>query len=99
MMSGFEVSTSGKSRSYTHNTVCPINFIYIRTALMFYISGPIIRINPHEIHINDPGYIDEIYAGAPKKRDKYKWIARMVASKLVRFSPAGSHIQISVYDR
>lgn len=40
------------------------------------LVGPIIRINPHEIHINDPEYIDEVYAGSSKKRDKYKWAAR-----------------------
>jgi hypothetical protein len=68
------------------------NQFQIQTALMLYVSGPIIRINPHEIHINDPAYIDEVYAGAPKKRDKYKWIARMVASKLIELSPAVSHI-------
>ena len=44
-------------------------------------SGPIIRINPHEIHINDPEYIDELFAGASKKRDKYRWFGRMLASK------------------
>ncbi|KAL9609721.1 MAG: hypothetical protein Q9167_005529 [Letrouitia subvulpina] len=44
--------------------------------------GPIVRINPHEIHINDPEFIDEIFAGPSKPRDKYRWISRMLGSKL-----------------
>lgn len=36
--------------------------------------GPIIRINPYEIHINDPEFYDEIYHGASKgKTDKWFW--------------------------
>ncbi|MCJ1465918.1 hypothetical protein MMC07_004537 [Pseudocyphellaria aurata] len=57
--------------------------IWLRGRYVFKIKemhaqyGPIIRINPHELHINDPEYIDEIYAGASRKRDKYRWISRM----------------------
>ena len=40
------------------------------------LKGPIIRINPFEIHINDPNYIDEVYAGSSKTRDKYRWVKR-----------------------
>ncbi|KUJ20796.1 cytochrome P450 [Mollisia scopiformis] len=38
--------------------------------------GPIIRINPDELHIDDPDYYDEIYGSTTKKRDKYgPWVA------------------------
>ncbi|OAA37673.1 Cytochrome P450 [Metarhizium rileyi] len=33
--------------------------------------GPIVRINPQEVHILDTSFYDEIYAPASKKRDKY----------------------------
>ena len=34
------------------------------------------RINPHEIHINDPYFIDDLFTGSAKKRDKFKWSGR-----------------------
>ncbi|CAA9958673.1 Cytochrome P450 [Pyrenophora teres f. maculata] len=32
--------------------------------------GPIVRINPHEVHCNDISFADEIYAVGGRKRDK-----------------------------
>ncbi|KAE8138621.1 cytochrome P450 [Aspergillus pseudotamarii] len=32
--------------------------------------GPIVRINPREIHISDPHYYDEIYAPSTRRRNK-----------------------------
>ncbi|KAH8590152.1 cytochrome P450 [Bisporella sp. PMI_857] len=33
--------------------------------------GPIVRVAPGEIHIKDPSFLDEIYAPASRRRDKY----------------------------
>ncbi|CAG7962115.1 unnamed protein product [Penicillium nalgiovense] len=32
--------------------------------------GPILRINPHELHIKDPSYYDTVYGGPLNKRDR-----------------------------
>lgn len=40
--------------------------------------GPVVRINPRELHFDDPSYIDEIYSGPGRKRDKWAWYTRQI---------------------
>ncbi|EDN92795.1 hypothetical protein SS1G_08659 [Sclerotinia sclerotiorum 1980 UF-70] len=51
--------------------------------------GPIVRINPYELHIDDPEYYDELYAGNTKKREKYLWFARSTGSQGSSFETIG----------
>ncbi|KAI9878625.1 MAG: hypothetical protein M1830_000392 [Pleopsidium flavum] len=50
------------------------------------VAGPIVRINPYEIHIDDPDYFEEIYAPASKKRDKYGWWVKLAGAPQSGFS-------------
>ncbi|KAI9747366.1 MAG: hypothetical protein M1835_002130, partial [Candelina submexicana] len=43
---------------------------------------PIVRINPYELHINDPEYFDQLYSSSAKN-DKYPW-------HINAFGPTGS---------
>ncbi|KAH8432118.1 uncharacterized protein LDX57_009764 [Aspergillus melleus] len=40
--------------------------------------GPIVRITPNEVHISDPEFIKVLFTGNLKKRDKSKWLGRML---------------------
>lgn len=50
--------------SYLHIDI-EMNSIHTKTA------GPIVRINPDELHCNDPRFADEIYASGSRVRDKW----------------------------
>lgn len=39
--------------------------------------GPIIRVNPFEVHVDDPRFYDEVYVGHGRRTHKWQWSAKM----------------------
>jgi cytochrome P450 len=55
--------------------------------------GPIIRINPREVHIADADFYDTIYPGPGQKRDKWEWFTKSFPKLEESFFAAAEHDQ------
>ncbi|MCJ1398638.1 hypothetical protein MMC11_001838 [Xylographa trunciseda] len=53
--------------------------------------GPIIRINPYELHVSDSNYYETLYASSAsgEKRDKWEWYTKMFGTPSSGFSTVG----------
>ncbi|RFU78092.1 cytochrome p450 [Trichoderma arundinaceum] len=55
--------------------------------------GPIVRVNPHEVQVFDPEFIDILYTSNSQRRNKYKWTGRsiLLPESLVATEPHDLH--------
>ncbi|OQV03992.1 Fungal specific transcription factor domain-containing protein isoform 1 [Cladophialophora immunda] len=51
--------------------------------------GPIVRISPYELHVNDPTFLPVLYAGGTRRRDKYAWATRLFGSSDAAIATVG----------
>ncbi|KAI3323770.1 hypothetical protein HD806DRAFT_522336 [Xylariaceae sp. AK1471] len=63
-------------------------------AKMHETYGPIVRINPHEVHFNDPEFIDPLFPGPARKTDEYEFTGRRTGSKHTTHDHAMCHFPI-----
>ncbi|PYH72891.1 cytochrome P450 [Aspergillus vadensis CBS 113365] len=54
---------------FYYDVICHGRFLF-QIEKMHQQYGPIVRINPREVHISDPAFYDEIYASSTRKRER-----------------------------
>ena len=47
-----------------------------------YGTGPVVRINPEELHVADPAFYDNIYVGPGRRTEKWDYSARQFGTKM-----------------
>ncbi|KAH7320866.1 putative flavonoid 3-hydroxylase [Stachybotrys elegans] len=74
-------AATGYYETYYDTLVSPGGQFAFKLRELHQKYGPIIRINPHEIHVFDTTFIDAIYCGSSqRRRDKYPPTAHMVGT-------------------
>lgn len=48
--------------------------------------GPVVRINPHELHVHDLDFYDQLYAGGGRRRHKWYWASRAFGADMSTFA-------------
>ena len=83
MMLFYLASTSSRLKNYTSNMVSVLDLSHLCSfqleeglLLRLMLPGPIIRINPREIHISDANFLDTVYAPSLVQRDKDEYQLR-----------------------
>ncbi|KAJ5179641.1 cytochrome P450 [Penicillium capsulatum] len=66
---GPKVTAATSLYEFYYDVICGGRFLF-QIEKMHEQYGPIVRINPREVHINDPSFYHEIYAPSARRRDK-----------------------------
>lgn len=54
--------------------------------------GPVVRINPEEIHVDDPQFYDVVYTGYGRRTTKWPWSAKMFGTSQAAVGTAGHEL-------
>ncbi|PVH72518.1 putative P450 monooxygenase [Cadophora sp. DSE1049] len=66
---GRKLAAASNLYAFYHDTVRGGQYIW-EVEEMHKQFGPIVRISPVEVHVNDPEFIDQVFAGSGKRREK-----------------------------
>lgn len=55
-------------------------------------KGPIVRINPQELHVSDPAFYDCVYVGPSRRTNKWDFSARMFGTTLAAVGTTDHHL-------
>lgn len=60
--------------------------------LIRYNAGPVVRINPEELHVADPAFYDSVYVGPGRRTDKWEYSTRMFGTTTAAVGTTGHEL-------
>ncbi|KAJ4355876.1 uncharacterized protein N0V89_003898 [Didymosphaeria variabile] len=54
--------------------------------------GPVVRINPQELHVADPAFYDSVYVGPGRRTEKWEYSARMFGTTMAAVGTTGHEL-------
>ncbi|KAJ5159394.1 uncharacterized protein N7482_006398 [Penicillium canariense] len=87
---GPKLAATSRMYEFYHNVVHNGRYLW-KIEELHKQYGSILRVGPNELHISDPTYFSEIYAGNSRKRGKDKYWLRMLITLSDSIAATGEH--------
>ncbi|OAG05222.1 putative P450 monooxygenase, partial [Paraphaeosphaeria sporulosa] len=76
---------------FYHDVVCKGRYSW-KIQELHQIYGPIVRINPKELHVADPAFYDSVYVGPGRRTEKWEYSARMFGTTTAAVGTTGHEL-------